>query len=221
MLPGEARNAGCEATTGDWVVFLDADAVPEPGWLDGLLAGAGPDVDAVAGGVVNGTPGHPVGTAGWMLEFSEVLPYRRRPVRHGVTCNLLVRRSALAAGGGFPPDMWCGEDTIVTFRFAERGRLRFARDARVRHLNRTGLSDFLHHQRRLGSAFATVCEQVDFPHRWAARGPWWVLAIPLRVGALALRLAGRPTDLLLGALLSPLLLAGLAAWNVGLVTRRP
>ena len=43
-----------------------------------------------------------MGTAGWLLEFSEVMPDRAGPIQHGVTCNLLVSRSAFdAAGDGF------------------------------------------------------------------------------------------------------------------------
>jgi len=33
------KNAGAAASRGDLLVFLDSDAVPEPGWLRGLLAG--------------------------------------------------------------------------------------------------------------------------------------------------------------------------------------
>ena len=219
MLPGPARNLGVARASADVLAFIDADAVPDSDWLSTLLAALEPDADAVAGAVRNGTPRSAVGTAGWLLEFSEFLPYRRRPVRHGASCNLLVRRAALEELGGFP-DLWCGEDTIVTFRFAQRGGLAFERDATVRHLNRTALASFLRHQRRLGAGFAAVCDSVPFPHRWAARPPWSAVAGLVRIGALALRLSRRPTDLGRALLLSPLLVAGLASWTVGLVTRR-
>ena len=44
-----ARNLGAAQTTGDVLVFLDADTVPEPGFLDALVrrAAACPDVLAV------------------------------------------------------------------------------------------------------------------------------------------------------------------------------
>src|SRR4051812_24724103 len=47
--PGAARNRGFAASTGDPVIFLDAECTPSPGWLKALLAGheAG---EAVVGG---------------------------------------------------------------------------------------------------------------------------------------------------------------------------
>jgi len=35
--PGAARNAGIEAARKEWIAFLDAGVVPEPGWLASLL----------------------------------------------------------------------------------------------------------------------------------------------------------------------------------------
>lgn len=45
-----ARNAGISAATGDVVAFLDDDAVPADGWLNGLLNGLAAYPDAVAFG---------------------------------------------------------------------------------------------------------------------------------------------------------------------------
>jgi hypothetical protein len=46
----ELKNHGVLASRGELVVFLDSDAVPEPGWLSALLAPfADPDVAVVAG----------------------------------------------------------------------------------------------------------------------------------------------------------------------------
>lgn len=46
---GGARNRGWDAATGDVVVFLDSDTVPEPGWGEGLVRALGEFPDAIVG----------------------------------------------------------------------------------------------------------------------------------------------------------------------------
>ena len=219
-LPGRARNLGFQRAQGDLIAFLDADAIPEPGWLDALLDAQKTECDAVAGAVLNGTPRNPIGIASHLLEFADWSPARREPVLHGASCNLLVRRRALEGQGGFPEDFWPGEDTVLTFRLAAESRLCFASGARARHLNRTGFREFLTHQRRLGIAFAHICARVDFPRGWMARLPMAPLGVPFRLLALGRRLWYRPRDAALALLVSPLLVAGLVAWSVGLAQGR-
>lgn len=216
VLPGRARNLGAGRSAGDLLVFLDADTVPEPQWLDGLERSLGDRDDAVAGAVLNGTPWHPIGLAGYLLEFSEWLPAPRPDLVHGASCNLMIRRQAIEALGGFPEDVFPGEDTILTFRLAKAGRLAFAPKAGVRHLNRTGMGEFLRHQRRLGAAFGAVCRTVQFPHAVFARPMLVPLVVPLRLGALARRLVRSPTDAVKAIAVLPILILGLVAWAIGL-----
>jgi len=219
--PGKARNLGASQARGAAVAFTDADAVPDAHWLDFLEDALAPGIDAVAGAVLNGTPWSVVGTAGYLLEFSEWLPHRRGKPGHGATCNLLVRRSAFAAAGGFLDDVWPGEDTILTFPLAERGRLAYEPRARVRHLNRTGTFEFLRHQQRLGRAFVVVCSEVPFPYGIFADARLAPFAILLRSWAIAKRLGGEPAQALRGFVLAPVLLVGLLAWSSGLGRRAP
>jgi GT2 family glycosyltransferase len=215
-LPGRARNLGVREASGECLAFIDADAIPEADWLDRLEEALAPGVDAVAGSVVNGTPRSGVGTAGYLLEFADWLPSARGPLLHAVTCNLVVRRATFEERGGFDEDVFPGEDTIFTFPLAVSGRLAFAPRARVRHLNRTGLRDFLRHQRRLGAAYAAVCARVDFPHRWTGRPALAPLGVPFRLAALGRQLHRHPREALQALRLLPLLALGLVAWAAGL-----
>lgn len=216
VLPGKARNIGARAAGGSWLGFLDADAVPGSAWLAALRARADDGVTAaVAGAVDNGTPRNAVGTASYLLEFSEWVPSRRGSPGHAASCNLLMARSAFDAAGGFCEDIWPGEDTVLTVPLAQATRLAFAPDAVVWHLNRTRLKDLLWHQYRLGRSFVAVCERVDFPHRRFSRWPLLTVAPVLRVVALGPRLV-RDRALVTEALRAGGLLAlGLAAWTVG------
>ncbi|MGI9079310.1 MAG: glycosyltransferase [Acidimicrobiales bacterium] len=171
---------------------------------------------AVAGAVVNANPWHPIAVAGHLLEFSDWLPGRpQEDLTHGASCNLLVRRPALERAGGFPEDVFPGEDTILSFRLAAAGRMRFAPGATVRHFGRTDPIGFLRHQRRLGASFAVVCRSVPFPHRGLARPVLAPLTVPFRLAAIARRLAGHPADALTGVAVLPVVVAGLVAWAWG------
>jgi glycosyltransferase involved in cell wall biosynthesis len=213
-LPGPARNLGATGTE-DLLVFLDADAIPRPGWLSALVDHLGPGDVAVAGAIANGTPRSTIGTAGWLLEFSNWLPGADSPhVDHAASASLLVRRPVFESAGGFPEEVWPGEDTILTRPWGE-GRLAFAPDAVVEHQNRTTIRDFLRHQVRLGAAFVQVCRQTPFEHAVFARRPWALGGGALRVAALARRLRRRPDERRQAIRTAPAIAAGLVAWTLG------
>jgi mycofactocin system glycosyltransferase len=143
--PAAARNAGLAAADTGLVAFLDSDVVPEPGWLDPLLAAfADPAVGLAAPRIVALDPG-----SGWLERYEAVrssldlgpdpaLVVPRTRVAYVPSAALLVRRSA--AGAGFDERMRVAEDVDLVLRLhAEGWRLRYEPAARVGHDHRTRL----------------------------------------------------------------------------------
>jgi glycosyltransferase involved in cell wall biosynthesis len=213
--PGQARNAGAAQSRSELLAFLDADTVPCSDWLDRLEHALADDVDAVAGGILNGTPDSRVGTAQYLLEFSEGLPRRPRRLRFAPSGNLLVRREWFESVGGFRDTLRAGEDTVLTFPLASQRRVVFAADASVWHLNRTELAPFLANQRVQGAAFVAICRLVPYPNRWVLYGPALILAGPLRLMGLGRCLLYNPSQLTHALRALPQLILGTAAWVIG------
>lgn len=130
-----ARNAGIGAAAGQVVAFIDDDAVPEPTWLNHLMAPfADPQVMA-AGGFVRGRNG-----ISWQSRAREVdrtgqyfrlevppnrpsipTPAEGRAIRTEGT-NMAVRRSCLARIGGFDPRFrYFLDETDLNLRLAREG----------------------------------------------------------------------------------------------------
>lgn len=216
-LPGRARNLGAREATGKLIAFVDADVVPDANFLDALEREMLPDVELAVAAVCNGTPRSPTGTAGYLLEFLDFAPFRRQPPAHGAACALLVRRSAFERVGGFPEDLWPAEDTVFSLRVTERAPLAFVPSARVVHLNRRGLRPYLAHQRMLGASFRDAALQAELPGGSFATPPLVLVAGPLRVISLALRLGRHPREALTALALAPWLALGLAAWSTGAI----
>jgi GT2 family glycosyltransferase len=110
---GRARNIGWPLCPGEWVVFLDDDCVPEPGWAQALHEAIArhPHVDAVSGHVAGEPrPEH----EGLYVTAFPVTQERVRsgrwtwPWEIGFSLCLAVRRSTLERLGGWDERLGVG-----------------------------------------------------------------------------------------------------------------
>jgi hypothetical protein len=95
----ELKNHGASEATGGILVFLDSDAVPEPGWLEALLAPfADPAVDVVAGQTyIQPDSLYAKAFALWWFFPLRAPAGPLRPVRHFFANNVAFRRSIFRA----------------------------------------------------------------------------------------------------------------------------
>jgi len=104
------RNSGVAASHGEVVAFLDDDAVASPTWLEGLLGHfANPDVVGVGGKLVplwaGPCPRWFPNEFYWAVGASyRGMPEEATPVRNVWSGNMVIRRRAFDAIGGFRED---------------------------------------------------------------------------------------------------------------------
>ena len=146
--PAAARNRGAEASTGDPIVFLDADCTPDDGWLAAILA-AHERGAAVVGGSLDLPSGlSPTARCdyycGWYLVHSG------RPagyVPHHPPPNLSVRRDLFLSTSRFTeeqPYSYTNEERAWQAELQRAGhRIWFEPAARVFHHNRPGFLNLL------------------------------------------------------------------------------
>ena len=139
--PSHARNAGAARATRPWILFLDADCVAPADLLERFFARpVGEDVGALAGGVTAAAGGDGLaaryGASKSFLDQDAHLAHPFMP--RAVAANLLVRREAFEAVGGFYEGVRAAEDTDFSWRLQRAGwRLEGRREAAVEHRYRT------------------------------------------------------------------------------------
>ncbi|MFP5322752.1 MAG: mycofactocin biosynthesis glycosyltransferase MftF [Acidimicrobiia bacterium] len=161
--PGAARDTGWRTTSGDVVVFVDADVTPGDGWLEPLLAHL---LDPAVGVVAPRVRSRPGST---LLERYErhrspldlgptearVVPRSR--VAYVPTAALVCRRAVLEALGGFDASMRLGEDVDLVWRAVEAGwTVRYEPRSEVVHRPRPTWAAWARQRRGYGSAAAAL-----------------------------------------------------------------
>ena len=129
--PAEKRDMGAAAASGAWLAFLDDDAYPAPGWLEAAAPHMENSTVAAVGGPGVTPPNDPFReqVSGWTYASWIVsgparfryVPGRGRAVDDYPSMNLMVRRSAFEAVGGFDSAFYPGEDTKLCLEIVRRG----------------------------------------------------------------------------------------------------
>jgi len=226
--PGRERNIGAAASSAAVIAFLDADCIVSPDWTRAVMEvlRRHPEQGVFVGALRNGNPQH---VFGWLSFLSEFSGYIGRPKRRRVACLpsfcLVIRQEVFVAAGGFPEDVWPGEDTVLSRRLLQQGHMLVIEPTvRVAHINRTRYRDFLRHQFRLGQSFAMSRQRMSHlpggKYYTRSAGYLPLMAAYRSLLTMARLLRDYPEGLLLFILLFPAYVPGLAAWTLGALQQR-
>lgn len=187
--PARARNMGARASSGDPIIFLDADCVPQPGWLAAILASHAGGY-AIVGGAIDPEPGMSFTAltdyySGFYLVHSG---WRQKTVPHHPPPNLSIRRSVFFLTRGFSeswPLYYTNEERALLADAREAGNaIVFEPHAVVRHHNRPGICALLRRSYRWGYS-SIEAKNISRSARmaWLYRWPYlsMLLGLPLAI----------------------------------------
>lgn len=159
-----ARQLGADLAETEWVLFTDADVAFAPGYFELLAGRTFPPGTGALYGCKSAHGSHPVYDALFRLG-QHACAWLDIPAGSG--SNMLVRREALRAAGGFDLELSCNEDSEVLWRVADVGcGVRFVPDLCVlsrddRRLARGSARKLLH-----SAARCILLHTELMPRRW-------------------------------------------------------
>lgn len=112
------RNFGATRTTGAYLAFVDADHELDIGWLEAVEWATRAEVAAF------GSPYRTTPTPTWVQAWYDALRHRPpavEPIEWLGAGNLVIRRDAFEAVGGFDESLESCEDVDLCFRLARAG----------------------------------------------------------------------------------------------------
>jgi glycosyltransferase involved in cell wall biosynthesis len=222
---GAARNVGIRATRAQFCLMIDSDCIAELDLIERAVARHREDEYAAVGGsLANGTPNSVSGSIGYLIEFKEFMPSAPLRLDKGMpTANLMYRRETLERYGYFDEDLWPAEDLLFNWKLHSADeRLLFDPAIKVTHLNRSGWSNVLWYQVRLGMTSAVARERGKMPGVILLKYPVLVLLMPLaRLLRAVIWFAKYDKRVLLRFLLLwPMYLLAACFWSFGFLKQR-
>jgi mycofactocin glycosyltransferase len=216
--PAFARNRGAAQGHGEWLVFIDADALPIPDLLDRYFDPLpGPRTALIGGGVRDEpVPADAPAVARYAYlrgAMSQEDTFSFGTWGYPKSANIACRRRAFDAVGGFREEIRAAEDADLTYRLRAAGwSVERREEANVVHRGRETLRGLLAQQLVWGAGGAWISRTYPGSLR-LARGPGlarW--ALRQSVGGLVWAARRRDRDAALYALLRPL---EALAWEAG------
>ena len=155
--PGKARTIGIGRTNGSVIAFIDTDCIACEGWVSKIIEAHKNGKNVVGGPIKNATPKNLVGSAEYLLEFSEMIPAMPEgKVRFIPTCNISFKKNIFNQIGKLE-DTIKGSDALFCRKISLLGEsIFFKRDITVAHYNRTSFKKYMKNQYDLGFGGAQV-----------------------------------------------------------------
>jgi GT2 family glycosyltransferase len=216
--PGFARNRGAAAGVAPWIVFLDADSVPEADLLDRYFEPAPAEDTAILAGGLRDEPVPPGAPAAARYAHLRGVMTQDDTFAFGAwgypkSANIACRRSAFESVGGFREDIRAAEDADLTYRLREHGYGIERREAASAiHLSRSTISGLVVQKARWGSGGAWLARQYPGSVPLVAGPGLAVWAVRETIRGLFTAIRRRDRDAAILAVLHPL---DALAWQAG------